>query len=115
MPTDNGEYTLVVTDSKNCNNRIMKSYTSVGVDEENELEVLIYPNPVSDNFIVEVQSASKNDNEYTFKLLDYRGRLLKKDTFKNRLNIDRNNLAKGLYVVIISSENNIYQQTLIFE
>ena len=46
-PNEAGEYTLVATDANGCEGRLMRVYNTVGVSEFEDLEVLIYPNPVT--------------------------------------------------------------------
>ena len=46
-PTESGEYTLVATDANDCEGRKLNTYSNtVDVSEFEDLEVLIYPNPV---------------------------------------------------------------------
>lgn len=110
-----GEYTLVVKDSKDCENRVMKIYERVDVSEFVKSKVLIYPNPVFDNFTVKVQSDEISSEEYTFNLLDSRGRVLREIVFDGIVQVNRENLAKGVYIIQISSERVSHQQKIIFE
>ncbi len=114
-PELDGEYTLVVKDSKDCENRVMKIYERVDVSEFVKSKVLIYPNPVFDNFTVKVQSDEISSDEYTFNLLDSRGRVLREIVFDGIVQVNRENLAKGVYIIQISSERVSHQQKIIFE
>ena len=49
------------------------------------------------------------------KLLDARGRVVKEDSFKRQIKINRNAIAPGLYVIVISSQDISYQQKIFFE
>ncbi|MDB2368644.1 T9SS type A sorting domain-containing protein, partial [Flavobacteriales bacterium] len=84
----------------------------VNISELNESEVLIYPNPVKDNFIIEVLS---NDNSelFAFKLIDARGRVLREESFKNQIQIDRHDLAAGVYVIHLNTSTQFLQQKII--
>ena len=66
-PTENGEYTLVATDANDCEGRLMRVYNTVGVSEFEDLEVLVYPNPVKESLIVEVTKQSNLDEDYIIK------------------------------------------------
>ena len=112
-PLESGEYTLVAIDANDCEGRLQRSYTKVNISELNESEVLIYPNPVKDNFIIEVLS---NDNSelFAFKLIDARGRVLREESFKNQIQIDRHDLAAGVYVIHLNTSTQFLQQKIIF-
>jgi len=114
-PQVDGEFTLVVKDSKGCENRLTKDYSSVDVSEFANSKVLIYPNPVLDNFIVEIQSDESSSDKYTFKLLDSRARVLRETVFEKFIKIERENLAKGVYIIQISSVKGSHQQKIIFD
>jgi len=110
-PDLSGEYTLVVTDANGCEKRVMRDYTKVGVDEFSEFEVLIYPNPAKEYFTVELLG-NTTDEEYTFKLLDSRARVLREAKFNNSLTIERRDLASGIYFIMIKSDGFEYQLKL---
>ena len=113
-PTESGEYTLVATDANDCEGRVMRVYNTVGVKEFEDLEVLIYPNPVTDYFNIEIKSVTTSE-DFSFKLLDARGRVVKEDSFKRQIKINRNAIAPGLYVIVISSQDISYQEKIFFE
>ena len=112
-PLESGEYTLVAIDANDCEGRLQRSYTKVNISELNESEVLIYPNPVKDSFIIEV--VSKDNSElFALKLLDARGRVLREESFKNQIQIDRHDLAAGVYVIHLNTSTQFLQQKIIF-
>ena len=113
-PNESGEYTLVATDANDCEGRVMRVYNTVGVKEFEDLEVLIYPNPVTDYFNIEIKSVTTSE-DFSFKLLDARGRVVKEDSFKRQIKINRNAIAPGLYVIVISSQDVSYQEKIFFE
>ncbi|MFL2569955.1 MAG: T9SS type A sorting domain-containing protein [Flavobacteriales bacterium] len=114
-PTESGDYTLVATDANDCEGRLMRIYNTVGVSEFEDLEVLVYPNPVKESLIVEVTKQSNLDEDYIIKILDYRGRVVKEDSFKRQIKINRNAITPGLYVIVISSQDISYQEKIFFE
>jgi hypothetical protein len=115
-PTESGDYTLVATDANDCEGRKLNTFSNtVDVSEFEDLEVLIYPNPVKESLIVEVTKQSNLDEDYIIKILDYRGRVVKEDSFKRQIKINRNAIAPGLYVIVISSQDISYQEKIFFE
>ncbi|MBL6873288.1 MAG: T9SS type A sorting domain-containing protein, partial [Flavobacteriales bacterium] len=111
-PDLSGEYTLVVTDANDCEKRVTRDFTKVGLDEFSSMDVLIYPNPARDYFTVDLLGNS-NDNEYTFKLMDSRARVLRESTITNSIVIERGDLASGIYFILIKSDGFEYQQKLL--
>ena len=71
---------------------------------------MIYPNPVKESLIVEVTKQSNLNEDYIIKILDYRGRVIKEDSFKRQIKINRNSIVSGFYLIVISSQNLSYQQ-----
>ncbi len=112
-PIESGDYTLVAIDANDCEGRLMRVYNTVGVSEFDELEVLIYPNPVGDYFNIEIKSEA-NSEDFTFKLLDARGRVLSQDLFKKSIQIDRKNISPGVYFIHLNSDSNFIQRKIIF-
>ena len=114
-PVLDGLYTLVVTDNNGCEGRDTNTYrNTVEIFEfDDELQVFIYPNPVIDNFLIDIVSVDQNIN-YSYKLIDSRGRILMSDNFKNSVQIERDNLSAGMYMLYISSDKQCIKQKLIF-
>ena len=93
----------------------MRVYNTVGISQYEDLEVLVFPNPVKESLIVEVTKQSNLNEDYIIKILDYRGRVIKEDSFKRRIKINRNSIVSGFYLIVISSQNLSYQQKIFFE
>ncbi len=111
-PDLSGEYTLVVTDANDCEKRVTRDYTKVDVDEFSSMDVLIYPNPAREYFTVELMNS--NDEEYTFKLMDSRARVLRESKFTNSLVIERGDLASGIYFIFVENETKSIRQKILF-
>ena len=108
-----GDYTLLVTDANGCEKREMKMYTgTVGVVEEESTEVLIYPNPAQDYFVIEVVGANQQE-EYELKIIDSRGRTVHEIHFKKSVYFSESKLPTGIYYVLVSSDESIFRQKLI--
>jgi len=60
---------------------------------ENNNQVNIYPNPTSNNFIIETTYTDKQ----TLQLFDVNGKLVLTQTINGKTNIDASNLAEGVY------------------
>jgi hypothetical protein len=103
-PTESGDYTLVVTDANGCENRFVDTYNTSSVDNLDNISFNIYPNPMSDYIVVEVEG-SQNSRVYDLKLIDYRGRTVRDLTFKNQVKINRDDLATGIYMLHITNED----------
>ena len=88
-----------------------RDYTKVAVEEFSSMDVVIYPNPAREYFTVELLGNSA-DEEYTFKLMDSRARVLRESKFTNSLVIERGDLASGIYFIMIKSDEFEYQQKL---
>ena len=93
----------------------MRVYNTVGISQYEDLEVLVFPNPVKESLIVEVTKQSNLNEDYIIKILDYRGRVIKEDSFKRQIKINRNSIVSGFYLIVISSQNLSYQQKIFFE
>jgi Secretion system C-terminal sorting domain/Pregnancy-associated plasma protein-A len=65
-------------------------------------EILVYPNPVDDNF--QLSGLSETEN-YTFKLYNVNGILKKSITVSGKSNIDISDLSPGLYIIKLNHEN----------
>ena len=115
-PTEDGEYTLVAIDNNDCEGRKLSTYSNtVSVSELDDMGIMIYPNPVKENLIIEVTSEGDLSHDYNVKLLDYRGRIVRDESFKKQIKINRDNIARGFYIVMISSQGKSYQQKMLFE
>ena len=71
----------------------------------------MYPNPASDNLTIQLASSSEIA---TVNFYDYTGRLaLSKDISTNDNKIDVNNLASGVYILKVVTEDKIGTQKFI--
>ena len=113
-PEENGEYTLVATDANGCQGRRLNLYSNtVDLLEFEDLDFLVYPNPVIDYLYIELKSKPVSEN-YIFKLLDYRGRVIMNEAFKDNIRINVNDIASGIYVIHLYSELNFLHKKVIF-
>jgi len=81
---------------------IIHVYLATGIEEPEDIAVLLYPNPAQD--FVYLQNSE--DEELTWQLYDATARLIRKGVLPNgELKLSIIYLAKGLYSIRISGEN----------
>jgi hypothetical protein len=84
----------------------VSNLTTAIEDEANEL-VQVYPNPVADKLIVELDQKSKNAIKQ-IDLVDSRGSLLESilpEAFSDKISIDLSSRCTGIYIVKVFRSN----------
>jgi hypothetical protein len=114
-PSQNGEYTLVVTDDNGCTDTDFQLYnTSVGLMEFGQDRFNIYPNPMQS--FVTIENLIDKFEDVEFKLLDSRGRVVRSAIFKDKITIQRENLSSGLYMINLKTDLlTLKQKIIIYE
>lgn len=106
-PTEEGTYTVSSVEN-GCvsapSNQLFFQFTYInGLQVQNNLNVLLYPNPTKDNFTIVLENWNKDTQVKVFNIL---GKLvLAESTSNGFLEINASNLSKGTYIVKIDSEN----------
>ncbi|MBJ60232.1 MAG: hypothetical protein CMP64_06610, partial [Flavobacteriales bacterium] len=101
--------------ANNCEGRKLNTYSNtVDLLEFEDLDFLIYPNPVVDYLYIKSKSESIAEN-YIFKLLDYRGRVVEEEFINGLIKINTNNFTPGVYFLVIESHNNKFQKKIFIE
>ena len=114
-PTEDGEYTLVLTDANGCEDRVTINYTSITSLEENESAYInIYPNPMTTQLVIEVENNPTNAL-YRLELIDARGRAVRQASFTQQFTIQRDNLAAGIYMLKVSGEGQIFNKKMLIQ
>ena len=108
-PNKPGTYSLVVTDANGCESRLDLDYTVSSVSEYSDLSYVIYPNPTSGRFTVEVNGSSDSDHE--LKLIDTRGRVVLSRQFKKQIEINEK-LNSGIYLLKITNQDSVFKQKI---
>ncbi|MEE3037265.1 MAG: T9SS type A sorting domain-containing protein, partial [Bacteroidota bacterium] len=85
---------------------------TVGIVDQTGMEVLIYPNPAQEHFMIEVVGSNKDEN-YELKIIDSRGRIVHENQFKKSAYFSKSKLITGIYYVLISSNESIFRQKLV--
>lgn len=95
-----------VSDNYDENNGFQMTYQNVcGINENNGLNVNVYPNPVSNNLYIELNDELQG--QMNFKVIDMSGKVVlaeSVDSFSSLHSINVSNLAKGMYMLNIESK-----------
>ncbi len=113
-----GDYSVMVTDAGGCTSTSSVLHVSlVGIEEEDGLlSFNIYPNPVSDNFSIQIQA--KKQGKLTVSIYDAIGRKVffdavllssKEQTFNYRTE----NITAGMYFLHVTFENRKWLKPLV--
>lgn len=84
---------------------------TIGVDEIEDENINIYPNPVKNELFVEVE----NTLVTKMNIIDFSGKLIQSISNPNSKSIDVSSLNQGIYILEIYSENNILNTRFIKE
>jgi subtilisin-like proprotein convertase family protein len=109
----NGNWTIRITDNLVVDNGYIFSWTldfdytnfpTLGVDDQNQLDISIYPNPVIDKLFIKGLS-----NPTKISVYDLLGKLVLSKTISSEINVD--NLQSGIYIVkIVDNQKEIVRK-----
>lgn len=101
----NGDYAVEVTKSNCTDISPCESVNNVGINSNNEINYLLYPNPNNGSFIMERSSANE---QVEIIIYDLSGKSVFSDSWKSgrKKNIECN-LSSGYYYMHISNANKI--------
>ena len=109
---NNGNYTVMITDSNNCSisDSILIDNTIVGLENiQSDISLVVYPNPITNFFIVE---RANGFSEAKIQLFDLNGKLVLTQKINNpNSKIDVHSLSTGTYLLKYLTPDN--QQTFI--
>ncbi|MEA5139853.1 sialate O-acetylesterase [Arcicella rigui] len=90
-----------------------RTFSILGTEYEPNSSVLIYPNPSKGSLIIKLKTL---DN-YIVSILDFIGNKAFEQTFfkQNSISLDLSTLKKGLYLVLINNNQEIYSQKIYLE
>ena len=92
---EDGIYIVVVKDSEGCESTetftVEKSF--VEILEMDDAQIKVYPNPVSDNLTIELES------EFTYQISDINGKIIMEGTAQNKTTVSLKNVPRGTYVI----------------
>ena len=103
--TQNGTYTVVVTDSNGCGATSSGRYVDVsGIGDIAAAEIKVYPNPlISGNWQIELNG---NWPGAWYELYDVSGKLVYKAEIKSNRDEINLNIESGIYLFQLHSQNN---------
>ena len=97
-----GAYTVTVQDDNGCTTTIEITVDSqVGINEANEVTLNVYPNPTTGLVTVEL------DGTFTYALTNINGAVIAQATATDKEIISLENVARGVYFVMIRSNDTI--------
>ena len=113
--TEFGTYTLNLTSVDGCDSVVTLTLElSSGINEvENFMSVSLYPNPTSENAMLNVKGLN---TEATIIITDQQGRIISTSKLalgQENSEINTNNLPSGVYYVRIQTENAVRTEKLI--
>ena len=117
-PSQNGDYTLIVTDNNGCvitADPVNVSNIQVGISDILTEKLMVYPNPFSNKTTINLLDNSVVNN---ISLFDPQGRRVKDFTHNvssDKIEIEKGTLKKGIYLLIIETNNYISKSKLIIE
>lgn len=117
-PTQNGSYTLTVTDVNGCSSisdPVNVTNISTGISNLLTKKLVIYPNPFSEKTTLHLLD---NSNIKNISLFDPSGRLIKDFThniYSEKIIIEKGNLESGIYLLIVETNNYISKSKLIIK
>lgn len=82
---------------------ILSNQLSIGIDEVDFNEVLIYPNPVSDQLFIDIEDGQINQID----VIDHTGRIVKTITANHVNSINVTAIETGVYILKVSTEKGI--------
>lgn len=108
-------------ESEDNENNNLKTYTSQGfyyeklntasIDEKEQIKINVYPNPVTDILNI----SSELSLQLSFKLMSSDGKIVKDGLFDSSNQIDVSDLKKGVYSLIVTSENKTVTEKIIIQ
>lgn len=107
-----GSYTATITDANGCSTQITVVITStVGINENTIAAILVYPNPNSGIFTIDLGTNPESNVE----IFDVQGKLVYSAKLINQKTDLQMNYASGIYNLRISNTNGIINHKLVIQ
>jgi hypothetical protein len=96
---------------------IIYNSSQMSLDEKNSLNLVIYPNPASENIQITFEALNE---DYTISILDLQGRVLQTQAYSNltgaqNINFKLIDLKSGKYLVKIESNKTTVSKMIVVE
>jgi PKD repeat protein len=101
-----GTYTVIIGDSNGCVNSASKEVLITGIDAVNDdAGITIYPNPANGRIIIQV-SSMKNGEAIIISIMNVLGKTVMEENviWNDHETLDVENLASGVYLLILKNE-----------
>lgn len=107
IPTVNGNYTVTVSDTNNCENiSVIFPMTNVGINETISAIFSVYPNPSNGQYQIELNNAGNVENSIT--VFDPAGKCVyAAATSENMYSLNLSHAANGIYILKIQNASGI--------
>lgn len=83
---------------------------NLSVERQEDLDFVIWPNPVEDVLNIKPQTLN---HQADYIIFDINGRTIKSDRLDNTNSISMSDLSKGIYVLTIFTDNNVFTQKIV--
>jgi len=118
-PTQNGNYTVVVT-TNGCTSNTSGAYnvTGLGIEELNVYQLSVFPNPSQGEFNISFNATITES--YTVKIYDEIGKLVFDESISNQSGkyvkeVKLGEVASGMYNVVLSNGSNEVKQKVVIK
>ena len=107
-PEEYADYLLLVTDANDCEYYFYVTFSEQSTVADIDYILQAYPNPVKDQFSIDVIG------NYHYRLTDVTGKLIMQGRGENQTIITRGNISMGVYFLTITKQKRQSRQKLIF-
>ena len=111
-PLANGSYAVEVTQNGCSDTSACMPVQGIGVEEQNELELHIFPNPSTASFELHF---GRSHDRIAVRILDLTGQLVRELHFERskEVIVDLSGMAKQLYILQIETERSVHTEMII--
>ncbi|MEC8852938.1 MAG: T9SS type A sorting domain-containing protein, partial [Bacteroidota bacterium] len=118
-PTQNGDYTVVVTDANGCKDTSsIFTVTNVvsGISEYLSESVIVYPNPFTEKTTIKLLNKKDIVNEISlYNPIGQKVKLIDSSINRDVITLERGNLVKGIYMLLVRTENYTLKSKLVIK
>ncbi|WP_186280002.1 T9SS-dependent choice-of-anchor J family protein [Fluviicola chungangensis] len=107
-----GTYFVTITDANGCEitDSVIIDFSSLGINELAQFGVMVYPNPMTD--FIQIKSTKQSIGH--IQLIDNSGRLILESKINNNIGtVETSQLAKGHYLLIVTTGEQIFKVQLV--
>ncbi|HIE74137.1 MAG TPA: T9SS type A sorting domain-containing protein [Flavobacteriales bacterium] len=118
-PTQNGDYTVVVTDANGCKDTSsIFTVTNVvsGISEYLSESVIVFPNPFTEKTTIKLLNKTDIVKEISlYSPIGQKVKLINNSINKDVIILERGNLVKGIYMLLVRTENYTLKSKLVIK